>query len=308
MQIPDFKDKLLLLTALTHRSAINEHATAARESNERLEYLGDAVLELVTTDFLYRQLPDAPEGKLTAIRSSLVKTTTLSDVARSLGLGEMLYLSRGEEENGGRDSDALLADAMEAVFGAIYLDGGFEKAQQFINEVIFSHFEAIMEQRSYKDAKSLLQELVQAFGYDAPDYKVLHEVGPDHDKFFTVRVAIGPYVIAEGTAKSKQQAQQEAAEIALELLENDELVSKITAAVADYKAGKLQQASDETWLQKDLDWHQPWQRRDENWSTSDKSAAFAGVAGVAKDSNPGVNETKEIENGKLPAQTLRNVV
>lgn len=305
MQIPDFKDKMLLLTALTHRSAINEHATAARESNERLEYLGDAVLELVTTDFLYRQLPDAPEGKLTAIRSSLVKTTTLSDVARSLGLGEMLYLSRGEEENGGRDSDSLLADTMEAVFGAIYLDGGFEKARQFINDVIFSHFEAIMDQRSYKDAKSLLQELVQAFGYDAPDYEVLHEVGPDHDKFFTVRVAIGPYVIAEGTAKSKQQAQQEAAEIALELLENEELTNKVMSSVADYKAGKLKRASDETWLQRDAGWHQPWQRRGEGLGLNGKLEMSAAAR---NDSNLGKSGTKEIENGKLPAQTPGNVV
>ncbi len=248
MQIPDFKNKLLLLTALTHRSAINEHATAARESNERLEYLGDAVLELVTTEFLYNQLPDAPEGKLTAIRSTLVKTTTLSDVARELGLGEMLYLSRGEEASGGRDNEALLADTMEAILGALYLDRGFETARAFIYEAILNQFEEIMEQGTYKDSKSLFQELVQALGYETPIYDVLHEIGPDHNKHFTVRVAIGPYVISEGSAKNKQQAQQEAAEIALERLENDELAAKVMAAAADFKAGLLEGATDESML------------------------------------------------------------
>ncbi|MBQ6449411.1 ribonuclease III [bacterium] len=248
MQIPDFKNKLLLLTALTHRSAINEHATAARESNERLEYLGDAVLELVTTEFLYTQLPDAPEGKLTAIRSTLVKTTTLGDVARELGLGEMLYVSHGEEAGGGRDNDALLADTLEAVLGAIYLDAGFEKVRSFIYEAILNQFEDIMEQGAYKDSKSLFQELVQALGYETPIYDILHEIGPDHDKHFTVRAAIGPYIIAEGSAHSKQLAQQEAAEIALERLENDELAQKVMAAADDYRAGLLEGATDDSLL------------------------------------------------------------
>lgn len=245
MQIPVFKNKMLLLTALTHRSAINEHATAARESNERLEYLGDAVLELVTTEFLYHQLPDAPEGKLTAVRSTLVKTTTLSEVARTLDLGEMLYLSHGEEAGGGRNNDSLLADTMEAVLGALYLDRGYEVTRDFIYEVILNQFEEIMARGVYKDAKSLLQELAQALGYEAPTYTVLREEGPDHDKIFTVQVTVGTEAIAQGAAHSKQLAQQQAAEKALEILESDELSEKAKAVVADFRSNMSKKVHNE---------------------------------------------------------------
>ena len=226
-QIPDFRNKLLLITALTHRSAINEHMTAARESNERLEYLGDAVLELVATEFLYHQLPDASEGKLTAIRSSLVRTTTLSKVAQSLGVGGMLYLSHGEEASGGRISDALLADTMEAIIGAIYLDQGFDGARAFITEAILTQYDEIVEEKSYKDSKSAFQEEVQSLGLETPVYTVESETGPDHDKKFVVSVSLGGEVVARGTGRSKQLAEQIAANAALEKFADDSYLATL---------------------------------------------------------------------------------
>jgi ribonuclease-3 len=216
MKIPKFNNQELLATALTHRSALNERVNAVQESNERLEYLGDAVLELVVTEFLYERLPEEPEGKLTAIRSSLVKTTTLSAVGRSLGLGQMLYLSRGEENGGGRDNDTLLADTMEAVIGALYLDQGLACVKKFIQGVILVKFDEVVAGELYRDAKSVLQEEVQAAGFDTPYYQVIDEQGPDHDKHFTVAVVIAGRQFGVGEGKSKQLAQQEAAGFALE--------------------------------------------------------------------------------------------
>lgn len=214
--LPDFSNQDLLTTALTHRSALNEHISTSTESNERLEFLGDAVLELATTEFLYQTLPHEQEGKLTAFRSALVKTTTLAEVATELGLGEKLYLSKGEEATGGRTNISLLADTMEAVLGAMYLDQGLETVKTFLAKHLFPKFDVIQEQRLYKDAKSALQEYVQAQGHEAPQYNVLSEVGPDHDKEFTVEVLAMGRKIAEGSGKSKQQAQQAAATAALE--------------------------------------------------------------------------------------------
>ena len=214
MKIPKFKNQELLVTALTHRSALNEHTSAVQESNERLEYLGDAVLELVVTEFLYERLPEEPEGKLTAIRSSLVKTTTLSGVGRSLQLGQLLYLSRGEENSGGRDNETLLADTVEAVIGALYLDQGLARVKKFIQETILVKFDEVVTGELYRDAKSVLQEEVQAAGFDTPYYQVIAEQGPDHDKHFTVAVMIANQQFGVGQGKSKQIAQQEAAGIA----------------------------------------------------------------------------------------------
>ncbi len=214
--LPDFQDALLLETALTHRSALNEHISNAVESNERLEFLGDAVLEIATTEFLYHHFPTEPEGALTAYRSALVKTTTLAEVATTLKLGERLYMSKGEEATGGRLNPGLLADTFEAVVGALYLDQGFERVKAFLEEALFPKFAEIKQQKLYKDAKSALQELVQAAGHPTPDYRVLAEEGPDHDKQFTVTVEVAGKPRGTGQGKSKQSAQQAAAAQALE--------------------------------------------------------------------------------------------
>lgn len=213
--LPTFNTTQLLETALTHRSALNEKGSTISESNERLEFLGDAVLELVSTEFLYRKFPQEPEGTLTAYRSALVKTTSLATVAQQLGLGERLKMSKGEEATGGRNNPSLLADTLEAVIGALYLDQGFEKCVKFLHEHLFTSLDTILEQRLYKDAKSELQERVQAQGFETPRYEVVSETGPDHNKEFTVAVYVGDKIAGQGTGKSKQQAQQAAAQEAL---------------------------------------------------------------------------------------------
>lgn len=219
-----FKDSQLWHRALTHRSALNEpgSGTPCKKSNERLEFLGDAVLELAVTRYLFDNFPQEPEGKLTAYRSALVRTTTLAKVAQELDLGQQLYMSRGEEAGGGRSNEGLLADTMEAVIGAIYLDQGFEAAKQFVNQYLLPKFETIQQKKLYRDAKSLLQETVQAQGKSTPNYQVVDEVGPDHNKVFTVEVKVGGQVYGQGTGNSKQRAQQQAARIALDKLEVDE--------------------------------------------------------------------------------------
>ncbi|HYD34543.1 MAG TPA: ribonuclease III [Vitreimonas sp.] len=214
--IPHFRNQALLITALTHRSALNEKLSTSEESNERLEFLGDAVLELATTQYLYHHFPQDPEGVLTAYRSALVKTTTLAEAALELGLGEQLYMSKGEEATGGRQNVSLLADTIEAIIGALYLDQGFEAAYEFLQDHLFPKFIKIKQQKLYKDSKSQLQELVQSKGLDAPHYEVINEVGPDHEKEFTIQVLIAGQIQGSGSGKSKQQAQQAAATVALE--------------------------------------------------------------------------------------------
>ena len=206
----------LLEQALRHRSALSSNETYQRlDSNERLEFLGDAVLELATTNFLYRQFPQELEGTLTSYRSSLVKTTTLARVARKLEIGDAIIMSKGEAESGGRDNDGLLADTFEALVGALYLNSGFPAVESFLGEHLFIEFDTILKEGTYKDAKSELQELVQADNLAAPTYRVTQEEGPDHVKEFTVEVRIGGKSAATGIGKSKQQAQQDAAEKAL---------------------------------------------------------------------------------------------
>ncbi|MDQ3008476.1 MAG: ribonuclease III [bacterium] len=214
--LPAFKNNDLLTNALTHRSALNEHISSSAESNERLEFLGDAVLELITTEYLYANFPQEPEGVLTAYRSALVKTTTLAELALELGVGQIMYMSKGEEATGGRENTGLLADTLEAIIGALYLDQGYQVVVTFLTATLFPKFEAIKQQRLYKDAKSELQELVQSQGFETPLYEVLQEVGPDHNKQFTVVVRVGGKEIGVGNGKSKQQAQQAAAAIALD--------------------------------------------------------------------------------------------
>lgn len=215
--IPKFNDLALLTTALTHRSALNESAsgTPSKASNERLEFLGDAVLELAITLFLFGKLPNEPEGMLTAFRSALVKTETLAEVASELGLGQKLYLSKGEEATGGRTNVSLLANTTEAVIGAIYLDQGFEAAQAFVQTNIVPKFDEIQNKRLYKDAKSLLQETAQAQGYPTPHYAVIDEEGPDHQKIYTVKAVVGDKDCGHGQGANKQAAQQAAATQAL---------------------------------------------------------------------------------------------
>jgi ribonuclease-3 len=217
-ELPTFTNPLLLETALTHRSALNERLSRATESNERLEFLGDAVLELISTEYLYSRCQAAPEGVLTAYRSALVKTTTLARVAKKLQLGERLYLSRGEEVTGGRTNVSLLADTVEAVIGALYLDQGYAVAQAFVETHILSLFDEVVQQRLYKDAKSDLQELVQSKKWPTPEYTVLEATGPDHEKNFVIEVVINGAPFARGEGRSKQLAQQEAAAAALEKL------------------------------------------------------------------------------------------
>lgn len=214
--IPVFRDPGLLETALTHRSALNEGISKSTISNERLEFLGDAVLELITTEFLFEKLPDDPEGMLTAYRSALVKTTTLAELAIEIGIDEMLLISKGEAATGGRKNEGLLADTVEAIIGALYLDQGYDAVSNFLHTYLFVKFESIQELKLYKDSKSLLQEEVQAKGHATPRYEILSEIGPDHDKEFTVAVIIDEVQAGIGRGKSKQLAQQAAADQALE--------------------------------------------------------------------------------------------
>lgn len=213
---PSFNNVGLLSTALTHRSALNEKELQATQSNERLEFLGDAVLELATTRFLYNKFTQESEGVLTSYRSALVKTSSLASVAIELELGEKLKMSKGEEATGGRTNPSLLADTFEAVLGALYLDQGFDVAEEFLTQTLFNKLDQILKDRTYKDPKSELQEKVQALGFSTPSYQVIGEAGPDHDKTFTVAVTVGKSVVGQGTGRSKQQAQQAAAERALE--------------------------------------------------------------------------------------------
>jgi len=210
------KDKDLLARALTHKSWVNENKDK-RLSNERLEFLGDAVLELVVSQALYEQFPDKEEGYLTALRANLVNTTNLARVAKKLGVGQILSLSKGEEEGGGRENPSLLADTMEAIIGALYLDQGYEVVSEFVEVNLLKDVPEKVKQ-PLKDAKSRLQEEVQAKGMPAPRYKVVKETGPDHAKNFVLEVAVNGKVLGVGKGNNKSVAEQNAAERALKAL------------------------------------------------------------------------------------------
>jgi len=218
--IPKFSNQSLLDRALTHRSALNEGISPVDQSNERLEFLGDAVLELATTEFLFNKLPHEQEGTLTAFRSALVRTRTLAGVARTIGLGELLYMSKGEEAGGGRKNDSLLENSMEALIGAIYLDQGYEPARDFLTEHLFPEFETIQEENLHIDSKSHLQEIVQAQGKAAPTYTIVKHSGPDHDRTFVAEVLVSDEPLGRGEGKSKREAQQAAAQAALDSLDS----------------------------------------------------------------------------------------
>ena len=206
----EFKDVGLLVTALTHRSYMNEHQKTAREHNERLEYLGDAVLELVTSDFLYRNY-DYPEGVMTALRAALVRTESIGEAGKELGYEPLVRLSKGEKQGSERAHDSILADCFEAVIGAIYLDQGYEAAREFIAQHILVKIDGILEEESWRDPKSYMQELAQKNDGFTPVYRTLKEEGPDHDKTFTVGVYVDGKLMGKGEGHSKQEAQTEAA-------------------------------------------------------------------------------------------------
>jgi len=206
-----FKNKELLQQAFVHRSYLNEHPKCGLEHNERLEFLGDAVLELAVTKYLYKNYPN-PEGELTAWRAALVNSKMLSKMASDLGFNDYLMLSRGESRDTGRARQFILANTFEAVVGAIYLDQGFEKSEEFIENHLLKELPVVLENKLYRDPKSLFQEKAQEKMGITPTYEVLGESGPDHAKHFIVGVFLGEKMIAKGEGPSKQAAQEKAAE------------------------------------------------------------------------------------------------
>lgn len=206
----DFNDINLLVTALTHRSYVNEHRASVKEHNERLEFLGDAVLELVSSDFLYRNY-DEPEGIMTAWRSALVRTESIGAAGEELGYEPLVRLSKGEKHGSERAHAVILADCFEAVIGAIYLDQGYDVARDFIAKHILVKIDQILRDGSWRDPKSYLQELAQHHDGSTPQYHVLSEEGPDHDKTFTIGVFVGKQLKGQGTGHSKQEAEGAAA-------------------------------------------------------------------------------------------------
>ncbi len=211
----EFTDIQLLITALTHRSYVNEHKKSVSEHNERLEFLGDAVLELVVTDFLFKNYKE-PEGILTSWRAALVRTESIGAAGDKLGYEPLVRMSRGEKQGSDRARQQILANAFEAVIGAIYLERGYDDAAVFIHTHITSKLDAILQAGTWRDAKSHLQEVSQRFDNQTPQYRVIEEVGPDHDKVFTLGVYVKDTLLGKGSGPSKQVAQQAAAQAALE--------------------------------------------------------------------------------------------
>jgi ribonuclease-3 len=214
-KLPNFKNQNLFDQAFTHRSYLNE-AKEAKSSNERLEFLGDSILSFLVSQCLYQEYPDYNEGILTNIRSLLVNTKNLGEIAKNLGFGELLKLSKGEHEAQGRKNQSLLADSYEAFIGALFLDQGLETVSKFVNETLLVDVSELVEKKTFKDPKSLLQEYAQSKKKGSPLYKVVKEEGPAHAKIFTVAVFISGKQVGEGVGKSKQQAEEQAAMFALE--------------------------------------------------------------------------------------------
>ena len=215
-----FKKLEYLCQALIHRSFLNENRGKGVKSNERYEFLGDAVLELWTSETLFTMFPDFPEGKLTNLRSLVVCTQNLSQTAQDINLGKYLTLSKGEEANGGRTNPSILADTFESLLGAIYLDQGFTASKAFLKKVIYPRLKLLSQQKVYKDPKSLFQELAQAQQKITPEYKTISATGPDHQKIFKVGVYLGKKLIATGTGHSKQAAAEIASAKATKKLNN----------------------------------------------------------------------------------------
>lgn len=211
-----FKNEGLLSTALTHRSCLNEPGIT--ESYERLEFLGDAVLEMIVSVYLFNKYPDKMEGYLTAARSATVRTESLSKISKSYGIDAFIAMSKGEESTGGRNNPSILEDVIESLIGALYCDGGFAAASRFFSKFILPNAEVIINEDHLKDAKSILQEKAQSQGFLSPIYKTVKESGPDHDKTFEVVVIVNAKEITKGSGKSKQEAEQTAAKKANELI------------------------------------------------------------------------------------------
>ena len=215
MKLPKFNNNALFEQALTHRSYLNEAKKTKLESNERLEFLGDAILSFITSLYLYSHFPQFEEGQLTNLRSNLVKTTTLGKIAADLEIGSLIKISKGEDVSGGRTNMSILADTYEAIVGALYLDQGIKPTEEFIQNTVFSLIPQILGKERLKDYKSLLQEVVQNKHHSSPQYMVENETGPDHSKTFLIGVFVQNERIGEGAGSSKQKAEQEAARTAL---------------------------------------------------------------------------------------------
>lgn len=216
MDFPIFKDEKLLILALTHRSYLNEVKKDRLSSNERLEFLGDAILSFFTSLYLYKNYPHYTEGQLTNLRANLVKTPTLAKIARELKIGERIRLSKGEENTKGRENPSILADTFESLLAAFFLDQGLEKIEEFISQTVFPLIPQILEKGSLKDYKSLLQEKTQEKYHSSPQYLVEEEFGPDHAKTFIIGVYVNGTLLGKGTGSSKQRGEQVAAKVALE--------------------------------------------------------------------------------------------
>ena len=213
-----FKNKDLLFQALTHRSYLNEAKIKGLQSNERMEFLGDAILTFWVSHQVYKKFSNFPEGQLTFVRTHLVRTETLTELARKLGLGKFLKMSKGEEMGGGRENPVLMANSFEALTGAIFLDQGINKVSDFLEKEFTPLINEITNAEALKDNKSLLQELVQAKGDSSPIYKLIESTGPDHQRTFTMGVFLGDKLLAQGQSRSKQEAEEDAAKKALEIL------------------------------------------------------------------------------------------
>jgi ribonuclease-3 len=216
-----FQDWTLLLRALTHRSFVNEHPDSEDQDNERLEFLGDSILDFVVSEWLYQRFPDVTEGKLTRLRAGLVRTESLGELAREAGVGAMLRLGRGEEDNGGRERVNNLCGAFEAINGALYLDSGLEAVRTFAIPRFEPRLAVILREESDKDAKSRLQEWSQSMLNLTPSYKVREISGPEHDRHFTIDVLIGEAIYGTGHGHSKRIAEQQAAQLALDTLTDE---------------------------------------------------------------------------------------
>lgn len=213
----EFENRELLTRAFTHRSYLNEAIQSDSRHNERLEFLGDAVLELVTTEYLFSEYPDTPEGELTAVRAALVNTISLAETAEDLEINKYLRLSKGESQDTGRARQYILANTLEAIIGALYLDQGYSGAQTFISKYILTKSARIVSEGLWRDPKSYYQELAQENVKITPTYETIKEEGPDHDKTFTVGLYLEDDLITTGTGHSKQEAETEAAQKALEM-------------------------------------------------------------------------------------------
>jgi ribonuclease-3 len=214
----DFNDKLLIQRALTHKSYPNENRRLNLKDNERLEFLGDSVLSLSVSTYIFNKFADFPEGELAKMRAVIVSAPILAEVAKRIELGQFLFLGKGEEMTGGRERDSILADTMEAIFGALYLDQGFTAAADFILELLKIDIINVAEGNHIQDYKTMLQEVIQENGNNRPEYEVVDEEGPDHNKTFIVAVKLNEDNLGSGQGSSKKEAEQEAAKVALDKL------------------------------------------------------------------------------------------